>query len=81
MNRAMGDLGPLTGEVAAFPKSFKAFSALKAAGEAAGLRDFSALYCGQSAAMGKNTTASQLTMDLAADGAKRCMLMSAGQNL
>jgi nitronate monooxygenase len=79
MNRVMRDLGPLTGEAAAFPKSFKALSALKAAGETAGLRAFSAHYCGQSAALGKSTNAAQLTMDLAADGANRCIWMSAEQ--
>jgi nitronate monooxygenase len=81
MNRAARELGPMSGQVATFPKGFNAFSALKAAGEAAGLRDFSAHYSGQSAPLGQATTAAQLTVDLAADGARRCRLMCAKESL
>ena len=77
MNRVMRDMGPITSEVAEFPKSFNAFSALKSAGEALGIRDFSAHYCGQSVAQGKDTTATQLTLDLAAEGVRRCQWMKA----
>ena len=72
MNRMMRELGPFRKDSATFPKGINAMAALKNAGELADLRDFSAHYCGQSAALGYETTAAQLTQDVALDATRRC---------
>ena len=65
-NRVLQDIGPLTDVAPAFPKGFSAITPLRIAAEQQGRPDFSAHYCGQSAALGVSSTAGQLTLDLAA---------------
>ncbi len=64
VNRVVRELGPMAKEPAAFPKGFKALAGLRNAAESTGNRDFSAHYCGQSAALANQTTAARLTRDL-----------------
>jgi nitronate monooxygenase len=66
-NRMMLEKGPLTGAAPAFPKGFAITGPLRQQAEAQGSSDFSAHYCGQSAALGKPTTAGQLVRDIAHD--------------
>jgi nitronate monooxygenase len=64
-NRMIRDLGPMSQDAPAFPKGFNSTGPLRTAAEANGKRDFSAHYCGQSAALGQRKTAYSLTRDLA----------------
>lgn len=64
-NRMARELGPISQDAPAFPKGFSATAPLRAAAERIGNRDFSAHYCGQAAALGRETTAYSLTHDLA----------------
>jgi len=66
-NRMARDLGPKSADAPEFPKGFAATGPLRTAAERRGSRDFSAHYCGQAAALGRQTTAFILTRDLAAD--------------
>jgi nitronate monooxygenase len=70
-NRMSRDLGPMATDAPVFPKGFAATGPIRAATEETGNRDFSAHYCGQSAALGRRTTAFSLTRDLASR-ALRC---------
>lgn len=64
-NRMARELGPISQNAPAFPKGFSASVPLCGAAERIGNRDFSAHYCGQAAALGRETTAYSLTHDLA----------------
>ncbi|MGB3278163.1 MAG: nitronate monooxygenase [Pseudorhodobacter sp.] len=66
-NRLVNELGPMSDDAPAFPKGFAVSGPIRTAAEAIGSGDFSAHYCGQSAALGRRTTAFSLTRDLAAD--------------
>lgn len=66
-NRMVLEVGPMSEDAPAFPKGFAATGPIRAAAEAKGKRDFSAHYCGQSAALGRRMTAFSLTRDLASD--------------
>jgi nitronate monooxygenase len=70
VNRAIRDLGPMVPEPPAFPTGFAAMAPLKVAAEQAGLPDFSAHYCGQSAPLAKSLPARQFTRALAAGALK-----------
>lgn len=71
VNRMTREIGPLADDAPAFPKGFSAMAPLRAKAEQQGSRDFSAQYCGQSAGLGHATSASQLTLDLAAEALRR----------
>ncbi len=66
-NRLVSELGPMSTDAPAFPKGFAAIGPLRDAAEQLGKTDFSAHYCGQSAALGRKATAFSLTRALAAD--------------
>ena len=70
-NRAIRELAPMSAMVPAFPKGFVAMAPLRAKAEQAGSADFSALYCGQAAALGRPGTAADLTRRLVADAWQR----------
>jgi nitronate monooxygenase len=57
-NRATSEIGPMAEDVATFPLGFSAIAPLRNAAEAKGSRDFSAHYCGQSAALHADATSS-----------------------
>lgn len=75
VNQVMLETGPIA-ETAAFPKGFAAMGPLRADAERAGSRDYSAHYCGQGAALSHETTAAQLTRDLAQDARQRLHWMA-----
>ncbi len=71
MNRLMHEIGPLSEAAPAFPTAGGALAPLKAKAEAAGSSDFSSLWSGQAAGLGREMGAGELTQRLAEDAAKR----------
>jgi nitronate monooxygenase len=65
INRLMREVGPLSAEAPAFPLAGGALAPLKAAAEAKGAADFTALWSGQAAALGREMPAGDLTKRLA----------------
>jgi nitronate monooxygenase len=61
VNRLMREVGPLAAEAPAFPLAGGALAPLKAAAEAKGSADFTSLWSGQAAALGREMPAAQLT--------------------
>lgn len=76
VNRVIREAGPMADDVPDFPTGFSAMAPLRARAEQQGNWDFSAYYCGQSAALGYSTTASRLTLDLAVDAKRRLKWMA-----
>jgi nitronate monooxygenase len=66
VNRLMRDLGPMNAEAPAFPLASGALAPLRAKAEAAGSGDFSPMWSGQAAALGRALPAGALTALLAA---------------
>lgn len=75
-NRITTQLDQTTDVAPAFPRGFSAIGPLRASAESKGSRDFSAHYCGQSAKLGYETTAYQLTRDLADSSVCQIKLMN-----
>jgi nitronate monooxygenase len=65
INRVMREVGPLSAEAPAFPLAGGALAPLKAAAEAKGAADFTSLWSGQAAALGREMPAGELTKQLA----------------
>ncbi len=63
MNRAMRELGPLTDAAPAFPLAANALAPLRAKAEAQGSGDFSPMWSGQAAALGRELRARELTQN------------------
>lgn len=76
MNRIMHEVGPMSDVAPAFPSAGNALAPLKAKAEASGNTDFSSLWSGQSASLGRETGASDLTRQLAEDAAQRLSLLA-----
>ena len=72
MNRLMREIGPMSDAAPAFPTAGKALAPLKAKAEASGAGDFSNLWSGQAASLGRETGAGELTRKLAED-AEQCL--------
>jgi len=72
MNRVMREVGPMSDVAPAFPTAGGALAPLKAKAEAEGVTDFSALWSGQAASLGRDIGARDLTRRLAED-AQRCL--------
>jgi nitronate monooxygenase len=70
VNRIMKDLGPI-GAAPAFPHAATAIAPLRAAAEKSGVGDFTPLWSGQSAALGRPMPAAELTQKLAEDALNR----------
>jgi nitronate monooxygenase len=66
-NRLMEELGPVSLEAPPFPHATAALAGLRKAAEAKGRTDFTPLWAGQSARLGRSVGARQLTETLAAD--------------
>ncbi|HZV01941.1 MAG TPA: nitronate monooxygenase family protein [Planctomycetota bacterium] len=64
VNRFMRELGPLHEEVPAFPTAASALAPLRAKAEARGSSDFSTLWAGQAAPLGREVGAGELTRRL-----------------
>lgn len=75
-NRFMREVGPISPEAPQFPLAANAATPLRAAAEASGSSDFSALWAGQAAALGREMGAGELTLQLAADAAARLRAQS-----
>jgi len=67
VNRAMRELGPLSPEAPSFPLAAAGLAPLRATAEFAGSGDFSPLWSGQAAALGRELPAAELTRALAAE--------------
>ena len=71
INRVMREVGPLSAEAPAFPLAGGALAPLKAAAEAKGSADFTSLWSGQAAALGREMPAADLTKRLAQEALAR----------
>ena len=71
VNRVIRELGPLAPDAPAFPTAAGPLAPLRAAAERAGSGDFSPLWAGQAAALGRALPAAELTRALAADALAR----------
>jgi len=71
VNRVMREVGPMSERAPAFPTVGSALAPLKAKAEAAGSSDFSSLWAGQAASLGREIGAGDLTRELAADAEQR----------
>lgn len=79
INRIMREAGPMSDVAPAFPTAGGALAPLKAKAESAGVTDFSSLWSGQAASLGRETSAGDLTRQLAEDAAQQLsMLASSG---
>ena len=66
MNRAIRELGPISGVAPEFPEATNAIGPLRVEAEARGRGDFSPLWCGQNPGC-TDIPAAELTHNLAAD--------------
>lgn len=71
VNRAIRELGPLSPDAPPFPSAAGPLAPLRAAAEQAGLSDFTPLWAGQAAALGRALPAAALTRALARDALAR----------
>ncbi len=71
VNRIMREVGPLAGAAPAFPLAAAALMPLRAATERHDRSDFTSLWSGQAAALGRNMGAAQLTNLLAREALER----------
>lgn len=71
MNRAMRELGPMASEAPPFPLATGAVLPLRARAEAAGSDDFTWMWAGQAAALGRELPAEALTRWLASEALAR----------
>lgn len=71
INRVMREVGPMSDLAPEFPKAGGALAPLKAKAESAGSSDFSLLWAGQAASLGREIGAGELTRELAADAEQR----------
>ena len=71
MNRVIREVGPMSDQTPAFPTAGRALAPLRAKAEASGVSDFSSLWSGQAAALGREVGAGDLTRQLAEDAARR----------
>ncbi len=77
VNRLMREIGPINTVAPEFPLAAGALAPLRAKAEAQGSGDFSPLWSGQAAALGRNMPARELTAKLAAE-AQALLLRMAG---
>ncbi len=71
INRIMREIGPMSQAVPAFPTAGAALAPLKARAEAEGNADFSSLWSGQAASLGRTMAAGDLTRFLAKEAKTR----------
>jgi nitronate monooxygenase len=70
-NRIIREVGPMSDLTPDFPLAGGAFATVRSKAEAEGSGDFSPLWSGQAAALGREMPAGELTMQLAADALAR----------
>lgn len=71
VNRIIRELGPIAADTPAFPILHSSIMTVRTAAEARGAVDFTPLWSGQAAPLGRRTTARELTETLAADALRR----------
>jgi nitronate monooxygenase len=71
INRVMREVGPISDVAPEFPLAAGALAPLRAKAEAKGSGDFSPLWAGQAAALGRTMPAGELTRKLAAEALER----------
>ncbi len=71
MNRIMREVGPMSDQAPAFPTAGGALAPLKAKAEMTGVTDFSSLWSGQTASLGREIGAGELTQQLASAAIQR----------
>ena len=71
VNRVMREIGPISDVAPEFPLAAGALAPLRAKAEAQGSGDFSPLWAGQAASLGRTLPAGELTRKLAADALAR----------
>ncbi|MGA9302858.1 MAG: nitronate monooxygenase family protein [Bradyrhizobium sp.] len=71
VNRAMGEVGPISPDAPEFPHAATAFGPLKAAAEKRGKLDFTNLWAGQAVRLGRDMPAAELTRALAGSALAR----------
>jgi nitronate monooxygenase len=71
LNRVMREIGPISDFAPEFPLAAGALAPLRAKGEARGSGDFSPMWAGQSASLGQELPASELTRRLADQALER----------
>ncbi len=77
MNRIMRELGPMSDQAPVFPTAGGALAPLKEKAEATGVTDFSSLWSGQTASLGREIGAGELTQQLASDAIQRLKELTA----
>ncbi|HKN09535.1 MAG TPA: nitronate monooxygenase, partial [Pseudomonadota bacterium] len=75
VNRLMRELGPLSDEVPEFPLAAGALAPLRGKAEAIGSGDFSPMWAGQAASLGRTLPARELTRRLASEALARMRAM------
>jgi nitronate monooxygenase len=76
INRLMREIGPISADAPQFPLAAGALAPLRAKAEAAGSGDFSPMWAGQAAALGRAVPAGELTRRLGAQALKRMQQLS-----
>jgi nitronate monooxygenase len=76
VNRVMREIGPMADVAPAFPLAAGALAPLRAKAEAQGSGDFSPMWAGQSASLGRTLPAGELTRRLAAEALERMRALS-----
>ncbi len=76
INRIIREAGPISRDAPAFPTAGAALAPLKAAAEAKGSTDFTSLWSGQAASLGRELPAKELTETLAQQALERMNALS-----
>lgn len=71
LNRVMREVGPMSADAAPFPMAGGALAPLKSAAEAEGRADFSSLWSGQAASLGRSMGAGELARTLMAEASAK----------
>jgi nitronate monooxygenase len=79
MNRVMEEVGPMSDKAPPFPLAGSALAPLKAKAEAEGAAEFSSLWSGQAAKLGREIEAGELTRQLMADAAQCLRALSGSE--
>jgi nitronate monooxygenase len=80
INRLMREVGPISDVAPDFPLAAGALAPLRAKAEAQGSGDFSSMWAGQAAALGRAMPAGQLTKTLAAEALEHMRALTASTN-
>jgi nitronate monooxygenase len=79
INRVMREIGPISEVAPEFPLAAGALAPLRAKAEAQGSGDFSPMWAGQAAALGRTMPAAELTKALAAEALERMRALASAE--